>query len=94
MTPAAVCGIGPLAMEAERSYQQLQKLLAAIGQTQSAHQKLSLGKAQDGGKDMLAVMPDMQVRLAGLKQQHQQLLPVVQQRLSTTTARQPQLADL
>ena len=94
MTPAAVCGIGPLAMEAERSYQQLQNLLAAIGHTQNAQQKLSLGKAQDGGKDMLAAVPDMQAKLAGLKQQQQQLLPVVQQRLSTMTARQPQLTDL
>lgn len=94
MTPAAMCGIGPMAMEAEQTYQQLQKLLAAISHTQNAHQKLSLGNAQDGGKDMLAAMPDMQVKLAGLKQQHQQFLPVVQQRLSTMTAHQPQLADL
>lgn len=83
-----------MAMEAEHNYQQLQNLLAAISGTQNAHQKLSLGKAQDGGKDMLAAVPDMQVKLAGLKQQQQQLLPVVQQRLSTMTAQQPQLADL
>ena len=93
MTPADLHGIGPMAIEAEHSYQQLQNLLAAISNTQRAHQKLSLGKAQGDGKDMLAAIPDIQVQLAGLKQQ-QQLLPVVQHRLSTMTARQPQLADL
>ena len=93
MTPAELHGIGPMAVEAEHSYQQLQNLLAAISNTQHAHQKLSLGKAQGEGKDMLPAIPDTQVKLAGLKQQ-QQLLPVVHQRLSTNTARQPQLADL
>ena len=82
-----------MATEAEHSYQQLQNLLAAISSTQNAHQKLSLGKGQGDGKDMLAAIPDIQVKLAGLKQQ-QQLLPIVQQRLSTRTAQQPQLADL
>lgn len=83
-----------MAVEADHSYQQLQSLLAAISRTQNAHQKLLLGKSQDGGKGMLAAVPDMQVKLAGLKQQQQQLLPIVQQRLSTMTAQQPQLADL
>lgn len=93
MTPAELHGIGPMAIEAEHDYQQLQSLLAAISNTQKAHQKLSLGKAQGDGKDMFSTIPDIQVQLAGLKQQ-QHLVPVVQQRLSTMTARQPQLADL
>ena len=95
MTPAKLHGIGPMAIEAEHSYQQLQNLLAAISNTQNAYQKLSLAETNGDGKDMLAAIPDIQVKLAGsgLKQ-HQQLLPVVQQRLNTQTARQPQLADL
>ena len=93
MTPAAMHGIGPMAVEAEHSYQQLQNLLAAISNTQNAHQKLSLATAQDNVKDVGAAIPDIQSKLAGLQLQ-QQLLPVVQQRLSTRTARQPQLTDL
>lgn len=93
MTPAELHGIGPMAIEAEHSYQQLQNLVAAISNTQNAYQKLSLGNAQGEGKVMLPAMPDIQVKRASLKQQ-QQLLPVVQQRLSTSIARQPQRADL
>lgn len=86
-----------MALEAQHSYLQLQNLLAAIGNTQSARQKLSMANAQAdlqlSGKDDLADIQVIQAKHAGLKLK-QQLLPVVQQRLSTGAARQPQLADL
>lgn len=86
-----------MALEAQHSYLQLQNLLAAIGNTQSARQQLSIANAQADpqlcGKDNLAEIQVIQAKHAGLKLK-QQLLPMVQQRLSTRATRQPQLADL
>ena len=92
LAPATMHGIGPIALEAQHTYLQLQNLLTAIGHTQSAHQKLSMDRAQaDSHSDRDTT--GIQAKHAGLKLQ-QQLLPVVQQRLSKGTTRPLQLADL
>ena len=95
--PAALHGIGPMAVEVKHNYQLLQNLVAALSQTQQAHKQLSMTKAPDnpkaGGRNVQKLLIDTKARHTGLGLQ-QQVLPIVQQRLSTRTDKMPQLDDL
>lgn len=97
MKPAALHGIGPMAVEVRHNYQLLQNLIAALSNTQHAHEQLSMTKALDNpnasGKDVQQLLSGIKARHTGLVLQ-QQMLPIVQQRLSTRTYIQPQLDDL
>ena len=92
-------GIGPMSVDARQTYRHLQSLLAALDHIQDAYINLSgmgaqgTSNPQAGNKDMHEILNEVRARHASLKMQ-QQVLPLMQQRLSLTALRQPELAHL
>ena len=84
MAPAVLHDIGPMSMEAEHSYQQLQRLLAALSDTHSAHEKLLAWKMHAvphmHNQDLHGLLADVTAKHTSLKAQHQ-MLSAVQNRL-------------